>query len=228
MLGATDLTSLQWSETRIYTADQTDRWYLHLLGLIAQPFLKKFPDTPFWFTRYECSNAFDPPPSGFEIPANCLFPLTDGPANQRGSRSLRFRFVGSSEKEGFFTTQEQVVPNLLAHTPIAPFRPIPGFGGPEFCADQSPTFAAERANIDAHLLCWGARLALHAIVQRHGELHFETNNADQLRRTSFRKPLHLLVNAFGGPDGSDLRVYLGNPASSPADLARLVGYLAGC
>ena len=190
---STQLTSA-WRQTRIFSRNFTDAWYLDLLTSVVIPFHHRFPEAPFFVTRYRSvRNAADEDKADTEIqnlPGAFLNPADNE------HRSLRLRYAATGEEDSFL--DHQIDRNRFWISDIRGFDVVDGLGNPRFSTSTDLGRRRMRAEIFAQILWHHSRLVLDTVVNPGGAAEFEENidrnNTDQ--RTVFATELHLLKNSM--------------------------------
>lgn len=224
------LTHLRWRSVRIFARNPglpSSQWALILLGTFVKPFAARFPDTPFFISRYASEDGVGPgkDPASVPLSADCLV--------QSGGKSyhisIRFRFVSGGPEENY------VLGLLAQHAGAAFPEPMDDYKPMEFAehrafaafdpAQPADPARAERANITGHLLWWNARLVVHALRQTAaGAWEFEeNNNPDILAKSSFWYAMHMTKNFYGEKNGDPLFCYLANQPLTPQQCVAIPG-----
>jgi hypothetical protein len=202
---ADDLCHYGWRQVRIFiNQPQFEREYFGLLAEVMKPLARRYPATPFFFSRY------GPMPKGVDdadtdidaLPADYLMDF--GLANNAlGHISVRLRWaVRNGNEEDFIRQKLNVRANRNWYSSCLDYLPVTGFA--ETRAWVAPADRRERANLIGHMLCASSRLVLHAMVQNGQDWEFE-QNGHQLAgavKSSFRFALHMMNNTYGRTNGS--------------------------
>lgn len=202
--------SVGWRQTRIFTSDFSEQWYLGLLATFAVPIAERYPETPFWFSRYECPLGSDDGDTDIKnLPARFLQPAT-----QRHF-SLRFRFCPTSDEEAFL---EGLFPD--PHTGshwrshFLSYDALGEFGGPRFCTSTEIAKRLKRMSILVRLFHANSLFILDSIQTAAGRHSFDVNVDPQNQlfySTTFFSTVHLLVSVAGLKDSKALPVFWQHP-----------------
>ncbi len=182
-----------WRQTRIFTKDFTGGWYLDFLTSIVIPFQQRFPETPFFITRYESARGLVEEDKAdtqiADLPADFV-----NPAN-RHHRSLRLRYAVTGGEDAFL--DQQIARTKYWLSDFRGFDLQDGLGGGRFCTSTALANRTRRSEIFAQILWHHSRLVLDTVVRPGGTAEFEENkdpnNSDH--ETVFITELHLLNNA---------------------------------
>ena len=195
-----------WRQARIFTQNFTDGWYLDFLCSVVIPFHQKFPETPFFITRYESvSGATNEDKSDTRIAD--LPPAYLNPANN-AHRSLRLRYAVLGDEEAFLDQQIDRTKYWLFD--FSGYGLLDGVGGGRFCTSTALADRKKRAEIFAQILWHHSRLVLDTVINPAGAAEFEVNkdanNTDH--ETVFATELHLLKNSTATKQTLSLPVIL--------------------
>ena len=182
-----------WRQVRIFTSDFTEQWYLELLTTFAVPFAAKYPETPFWFTRYtgDRTNPHD------DIADTEIDRLRSPYLNAAQNHlSLRFRFSPSSDEEAFL---EALSTNRFWFSGFLPFNALQQFSTGRFFADPEIAKRLKRADAVARLLHANCLFTLDMLQQHDGAWRFEPNvdSANFAVGNAFQTMIHLMVQVAG-------------------------------
>jgi hypothetical protein len=191
--------SVGWRQSRIFTSDFSEQWYFGLLATFAVPFAAKYPETPFWFTRYNLPKGAgddndtkieDLPANFLQDKSNCHF-------------SLRFRFQPSSDEEAFL---ESLFTASFWRSDFRAYDVLGEFGGSRFCPAIDINARVKRTKLTAQLLYAHCLLVLDAF---NGKNAFEENLDGQnaFNKSTFLSTLHLFNNVCGTSNGKGFDLY---------------------
>lgn len=224
------LTHLRWRSVRIFARNPAPvwQWSLILLGTYVKAFAAKFPDAPFFATRYVSEDGVGDgkDPANFPLPADCLVQDQDGKILHL---SMRFRFVSGGPEETFVlgllaANAAHVAPEVIEDYNSMEFGEHRGFAAFDQALPADPV-RAERANLMGHLLWWNSRLVVHALQQNAaGVWAFEVNGHNRVPlQSSLWLPLHLTKNIYGTSDGTPFNCYFASRPLTPAELNGIPG-----
>ncbi len=200
--------SAGWRQSRIFTSDFSPQWYFGLLATFAVPFASKYPDTPFWFTRYRVPKGAgdDNDTKIDELPADFL----QAPANTHCS--LRFRFCPAADEEAFL---ESLFNASFWRSDFRPFDALNELSGPRFCTATDFTSRLRRTKRLANMLHAHCLFVLDTFNGRDGfEENLDGQNA--FNKSAFLSTLHLFNNVCGTSGGGGFHLYaLDQPINAP-------------
>jgi hypothetical protein len=199
-----------WRQVRIFTSDFSDQWYFGLLAAFGIPFAAKYPETPFWFSRYT-GNRTNPSDDTADTEISKLQDPYLNAAQEH--RSLRFRFCASSDEEAFL---EALFTAKFWHSGFLPFNALKQFSEGRFGSATDVPRRLKRTNAVARLLHANCLFVLDVLQDHSGTWRFESNG-DHLNRFSqnpFQTVIHLLSQVTG-PDGhTPLPLYWIDPSTN--------------
>ena len=197
-----------WRQVRIFTSDFSDQWYFGLLAAFAVPFAAKYPETPFWFTRYTGDRKRGEQDDAADTTIVELKDLYLNAAQEH--RSLRFRFCLFSDEEAFL---EALFTNKFWCSGFLPFNTFVQFGTGRFGSDPDIDSRLKRASAVAQLLYANCLYVLDVFQQRNGAWSFEPS-ADGLNRFSantFQTMIHLMAQVMGKNGHEPLPLFWQDP-----------------
>ncbi|MHA3773645.1 hypothetical protein ACXR0O_19085 [Verrucomicrobiota bacterium sgz303538] len=198
-MSCTNNISVGWRQARIFTSDFSDHWYFGLLAAFAVPFAAKYPETPFWFTRYNLPKGAgdDNDTKIDDLPANFL----QAPTNTHFS--IRFRFCPLTDEEAFL---ESLFTASFWRSDFRAYDVLGEFGGSRFCTTTDITSRLRRTKRTVNLLHAHSLFVLDAF---NGTNAFEENSDGQnaFNKSTFLSTLHLFNNVCGTSDGKGFHLY---------------------
>lgn len=201
--------NIGWRQTRIFTSDFSDQWYFDLLTTFVVPFVQKYPETPFWFTRYtDIRNRNGEDISDTEIsklPTHFLKPQTNE------HFSLRLRFCSTSDEEAFLVS---LFTDKFWKFDFRNYDVLGEFGSSRFCPSTEISARLKRMSILVRLFHANSLFILDSIVTENGVFRFEENIDSQNKdfySTTFFSTVHLLVSVAGTKDRKELPVFWQHP-----------------
>ncbi|MBE7157165.1 MAG: hypothetical protein INR62_01795 [Rhodospirillales bacterium] len=190
-----------WRQVRIFTSDFSDQWYFGFLQAFAVPFASRYPETPFWFTRYT-GNRNDPNDDKDDTQITDL--RSPFLSTSQDHRSLRLRFCPAADEESFLDT---LFTAKFWRSGFLPFDSLGQLGGSRFCSSTIPAARERRATLLAQSLCAHSRYVLDAF---NGTDAFEENldQENSFNKSAFTSTLHLYNNVCGTSDGNKFPLYI--------------------
>lgn len=182
-----------WRQVRIFTSDFTEQWYLGLLTTFAVPFAAKYPETPFWFTRYTGKRTHPSDDIADTEIGSLSSPYLDA---AQSHLSLRFRFSPSSDEKTFL---ESLSTSRFWYSGFLPFNAFQQFSSGRFCADPETAKRLKRADAVARLLHANCLFTLNMLQQHNDAWRFEPNadSANFAVGNAFQTMIHLMTQITG-------------------------------
>lgn len=198
-----------WRQSRIFTSDFGAQWYFNILANVVVPFAHQFPNTPFFFSRYQVPFGQDDGDTNInELPPNFL----ENTANGQVHRSIRLRFCPSATEEA--ALKELIEANAVYwHYDFRAYDVLGEFGGSRFCPSFDISFCLRRTHLLGSLLYINSLFVLHSMRQVGENWTFERNTHEQNRPfdATFISVLHMLNQPCGQNNGEKLPILIPDP-----------------
>jgi hypothetical protein len=200
--------SVGWRQVRIFTSDFSEQWYFGLLAAFAAPFAERYPETPFWFTRYTAVRGAPNEDKDDTRIEEIQVPYL---STTNEHRSIRFRFQPSSDEEAFL---ESLFTAAFWRSDFRGYDVLSEFGGSRFCVSTDINQRMRRTAILAGLFHHNSLLVLHAINQGDGPHQLEINkhNENTDYHSTFVSVHHIVANPMGQTNGARLPLVLPHPS----------------
>ena len=201
-----------WYQVRIFvkaedsTFVSTGHWWsISVIGDIIKRFVDEYPKTRFWFTKYYCPLSVDD---------ECSKGLPDDFFDTREdaiwTRSLRFRFQATDEKQVNFLKKLMRNQTKYWYEGVRPYNHLDDLCGPRFTNSDKIKDRRRRGDIVQKALEYNCRLILDCL-RNVNDLYWELEESDNPNNTAFgnisRSMTHLYVNPWISSSGESLPIY---------------------
>ena len=206
------LTQLKWYQVRIFfpaqsenDTESTHNWSIEVLGNVVKQYLRKYPDTDFWFTKYHCTLEMD----GYQSEG-----LPDNYINKSSkfTRSIRFRFKPKNKR------RIKYLENLLKQSDVYWYSGIHSYDHyGDLCDSRfskpldTKKERLRRGNLVQKLLEYNSRLILDCVYFNEEYHCFQLEKNINPNNTAFgnisRSLTHLIVNPWINSHSTALPIY---------------------
>lgn len=199
-------TDIGWRQVRIFTSDFSAKGYFGLLTTFPKALAERYPETPFWFSRYASPAGTDEGDANLSaLPAKFLHP-------QNLHLSIRLRFLPRSDEEAFLET---LFGDAFWRSDFRFYDVLSDLGSDRFCPSPELPNRLRRVALLSRLLHAHCLFLLDTIGP---DSTFELNGHEQNRfyKSTFLSTLHLFNNVVGQSGGNNFNLYaLDKPLNSP-------------
>ncbi|MES2467480.1 MAG: hypothetical protein V4675_09285 [Verrucomicrobiota bacterium] len=190
-------TDIGWRQVRIFTSDFSAKGYFGLLTTFAKAFAEKYPETPFWFSRYALRVGVDDADTDISaLPPTFLHPLDL-------HFSIRFRFRPAGDEEIFL---ESLFGPTFWRSDFRIYDVLGELGSERFCPNPDLQNRLRRVALLSRLLHSHCLFLLDTIGP---DSTFEVNGHEQnhFYKSTFLSTLHLFNNVVGQSGGEGFNLY---------------------
>ena len=201
-------TDIGWRQVRIFTSDFSAKSYFGLLTTFAKAFAERYPETPFWFSRYASAAGADDGDTDIgALPPKYLH-------LQKMHFSIRFRFCPRSDEEIFMET---LFGDTFWRSDFRMYDILNDLGSERFCPSPDLAKRLRRVALLSRLLHAHCLFLLDTLGP---DSTFELNRHEQNRfyKSTFLSTLHLFNNVVGQSGGDGFHLYAMDKPLSGEDL----------